>query len=361
MASKIMLWPSPRSKYVKDQNQTLIYYSLLVLGVVMIGLNYYMYSTMYAVKLLLMIVVAIILTRETEILFYSHDKDVSRDVAKDLIKKSYPELTAIIYALLIPVGTPLWLVGLGAVLATLLGKLLFGGFAHMVFHSSLVGVLFVTLGWQQLMTGVEFSNAFDNYLLQLIFDNGFFNETIQIGGLYDPSNMVPALSVFFTDPVTEMYPLIDVFLGIVPGVVGSPLVILLIGGFLVYKKAINWFIPVVLLGAFFVTATITGFVIGEGFYFSLYHLLSGSLLFVALFVATDPITTPMPQTGKWIFAIVAGIVAFFIRNAGEYEEGIIFGVLFMNMLTPMLNTVFKEPKKAPVKKPAPKKEGAASE
>ena len=71
---------------------------------------------------------------------------------------------------MIPIGTPLWLTALGAVLATLLGKLIFGGFHHMVFHSSLVGVMFVTMGWRQLVSGVAFSPAFDNDLIKLIFD-----------------------------------------------------------------------------------------------------------------------------------------------------------------------------------------------
>ncbi len=352
MAAKIMLWPSARSKFVKEKNMDLIYKLLLVLSVVMVLNNYYLYSFMYAVKLLLMIVVAIILTVESEILFYSHDKDIDRTEAKALIKKSYPKLTALIYVLLIPIGTPLWLVGLGAILATFLGKLLFGGFAHMVFHTSLVGVLFVTLGWTQLVDGVAFMTSFDNYLLELIFDNDFFNNTLSIGGLYDPSNYTTSLGMLLNN---DMYSFFDVFHGIVPGIIAPGAVLILIFGFLLYKKAINWITPVTMLGTFLVTAFIIGLLNGYDPIYPLYQLFSGSFLFVLIFVVTDPITTPIPTKGKIIFGLVAGALTMFIRQGVKYEEGVIFAVLFMNMLTPLLNQSLKA--KKPVKKAPPKKVG----
>jgi len=352
MAAKIMLWPSPRSKFVKEPNMKLIYNTLLVLSIIMILNNYYMYSFMYAVKLFLMIVVAIFLTVESEILFYSHDKDIDRQQAKTLIKKSYPKLTALIYVLLIPIGTPLWLVGLGAILATFLGKLLFGGFAHMVFHSSLVGVLFVTLGWTQLVDGVAFMTSFDNYLIDLVFNNSFFNDTLSIGGIFDPNNMTTSLGMLLNN---DMYDFLDVFIGIVPGIVGSGVVLLGIFGFLLYKKAINWITPVVMLGAFLLTALIMGLVNDYDSIYPLYQLFSGAFLFVLIFVVSDPITTPIPTKGKVIFGLIAGSLTMFIRYGVQYEEGVIFAVLFMNMLTPLLNQSFKA--KKPVKKAPPKKVG----
>jgi len=307
---------------------------------------------MYAFKLLLMIIVAIVVTVESEILFYSHDKDISRKDALALIKKSYPKMTALIYVLLIPIGTPLWLVGLGAILGTFLGKLLFGGYAHMIFHTSLVGVLFVTLGWTQLVDGVAFITSFDNYLLELIFDNNFFNETLSIGGKYDPSLITTSLGMLSKN---GMYNIDSVFFGVVPGIVGSGFVLMGIFGFLLYKKAINWITPITMLGTFLITAAIIGLVNEKALMFPLHHLFSGSFLFVLIFVVSDPITTPIPTKGKIIFGIVAGSLTMFIRQGIQYEEGVIFAVLFMNMLTPLLNQSFKA-KKA-VKKSPPKKVG----
>ncbi len=351
MAKKIMLWPSARSKFVKEGNMKLIYRTLLVLTFVMVFLNYYMYGFMYGVKLALMVLVAIVLTKESEILFYSHDKDINRHEAKELIKKSYPELTAIIYALLIPIGTPLWLVGLGAILATLLGKLIFGGFAHMVFHSSLVGVIFVTMGWPQLVDGVTFMTSFDNYLLRLLFDNPFFNETLAIGSIYEPSGVVSAMDILTNNPA---YSFTAISLGVVPGVVGSGLVIVGMFLFLSFKKAVNWITPVTMITSFIIVSVIISLVNGYGFEYILVQLFTGSFLFVAVFIATDPITTPIDDKGKIIFGVIVGALTMLIRNAGEYPEGVYFAIGFMMMLTPMINQSLK---KKPAKKTTPKKVG----
>lgn len=353
MAKQILLWPSERSKYIKADNMKKIYYSLIVLAVIMIFLNYYMFGFIYGVKLGLMVIVSIVITRLTEILFYTHDKDINREEAKELIKKSYPELTAIIYALLIPVGTPLWLVGLGAILATGLGKLIFGGFHHMVFHSSFVGVIFVTLGWPGLVDGVAFINSFDNYLLELIFNNTFFNETLALGGPLHSVEMMTALGQFTQNGT--MYSMDQLFLGLVPGVIGSGLVLLIIFGYLVFKKTINWVTPTFMILSFLVTAFIIGLVNGYDAVYPLYEMFAGSFLFVVIFITTDPITTPIDYRGKIIFAIVAGALTMIIRNAGKYEEGVFFAIGFMMMLTPMINQSFK---KKPEETEVPIKEGA---
>lgn len=349
---KVMLWPSARSKYVKDENMKILFYALVVLSAVMILQNYYLYSFMYGIKLLLMIVVSIILTSEMEILFYTHDKEINRQEAKELIVKSYPKITAMIYALLIPIGTPLWLVGLGAVLATLLGKLIFGGYHHMIFHSSLVGVIMVTLGWTQLVDGVALMTSFDNYLLQLVFDNPFFNETLAIGGQFDPANLTSALGMLLNN---DMYNLGEVFIGLTPGIIGGGLVLLLIFTYFMLKKTIEWVTPVVTIISFLVVAVIVMFSKQYDITYPLYQLFSGAFLFVVIFVVSDPITTPIPLKGKIVFGVIVGALTMFIRLGSQYEEGVVFAVLFMNMLTPLLSEVFKEkrvaqPKKAPVEK-----------
>lgn len=362
MANKVMLWPSARSKFIKENNMSLIYKSLIVLSIVMILLNYYIYGFIYGFKLLLMILVSVVLTVETEILFYTIDKDISRAESKELIQKSYPKVTGLIYVLLIPIGTPLWLVGLGAILATLLGKLLFGGFHHMVFHTSLVGVILVTLGWPGLGNSVVFSTSFDHYLLDLVFGGSFFQETLSIGNMYAPNaipilesiqNVVSESGVFNGVSVLD-YTVLQSFLGVVPGVIGSAFVVIILMVFLIIKKAINWIIPVSMITSFLVIALIIVVSKEYDISFVLYQLFSGSFLFVVLFISTDPITTPIDYRGKIIFGVIAGGLTMLIRNAGTHTEGVFFAIGFMMMLTPMLNQAFtsKPKKKAPKVKEA---------
>ena len=221
----------------------------------------------------------------------------------------------------------------------------------MVFHSSLVGFMFVTEGWKQLVGGVSFMTSFDNFLLELLFDNKFFNETLSIGNVYLPEAATSMEMLFMG---TE-YALENVLLGIAPGIVASGLVIILMAIFLIAKKAINPTVPMIILGSFLVTSYIITMATGEDALFPIYHVFSSGFLFVVIFIASDPITTPIPLKGKIVFGVLVGVITMFIYNGINYKDGklsepIIYGTLFMMMLTPMLNEVFKVKKKI-VKKP----------
>ena len=352
MAKKLMIFPSARSRYLSDKGMKTIYRTLLILAAVMVLQNWYLYSFMHGIKLALMVLLSIVVTRETEILFYSHDKDIDRHQSKELIAKSYPEVTGLLFALLLPVGTPLWLTVIGAILATVVGKLLFGGFHHMVFHTSLVGFLFVTLGWTGLSVNADFANSFDNYLLKLVFDNNFFNNTLSI-------NNAPFAFDALALSSGANYELYELMFGLAPGVLGIG--VLMIGMFiyLLVEKAINWITTVSMVGSLLV---ISFFVAVFSDYnllvFPLYQLFGGMFLFVAIFLASDPITTPIPTIGKVIYGVLAGALTMFIRNGeqfqnGTYIQGVVFAVLFMSMLTPMLNVEFGKKKKKKVVKKEP--------
>lgn len=354
MAKKLMIFPSARSRYLTDQGMKTMYYTLLILAALMVLQNWYLYSFMHGIKLVLMIVLSIVATREVEILFYSHDKDIERAQSKELITKSYPEVTALLFALILPVGTPLWLTVIGAILATVVGKLLFGGYHHMVFHTSLVGFLFVTLGWDGLSINANFANSFDNYLLKLLFDNNFFNNTLSIGSAF--SSDAPLFLSSLGAGGDSVYSLFDMMFGLAPGILGIGIVMLGMFGFLVYKKAINWITTTSMIGSLLVISFIIALFNGYNVvYYPLFQLFGGMFLFVAIFFASDPITTPIPTIGKVIFGILVGAITMFIRNGdtfmnGTYIQGVVFAVLFMSMLTPMLNVELGKKKKKVVKK-----------
>jgi electron transport complex protein RnfD len=71
---------------------------------------------------------------------------------------------------------------------------------------------------------------------------------------------------------------------------------------------------------------------------ALYQILSGGLVFGAVFMATDYVTTPITRTGKMIFALGCGLITFLIRQYGGYPEGVSFAILFMNILTPYIES-----------------------
>ena len=76
--AKIMIMPSARSKFVKDEHMAMIQKMLLLVAFVMVITNWYLFSFMHGIKLILMVFISIVVTREVEIVFYQHDKDIDR-------------------------------------------------------------------------------------------------------------------------------------------------------------------------------------------------------------------------------------------------------------------------------------------
>jgi electron transport complex protein RnfD len=70
---------------------------------------------------------------------------------------------------------------------------------------------------------------------------------------------------------------------------------------------------------------------------ALYHLSSGGLMMGALFIATDPVTSPVGRTGRLIFGVGSGVLIYVIRTWGSFPEAVAFAVLFMNALTPLID------------------------
>ena len=71
----------------------------------------------------------------------------------------------------------------------------------------------------------------------------------------------------------------------------------------------------------------------------LWHLCAGGLLFGAFFMATDPVTSPTTNGGKWAYGIVIGVVTILIRNFTGYVEGVTFAILLGNIVAPILDEV----------------------
>ena len=138
---------------------------------------------------------------------------------------------------------------------------------------------------------------------------------------------------------SQLPPLSDLFMGNVGGSLGETCVpALVLGGlYLIWKKLIDWRIPVFYLATVAVLTGIYGAVMGYPSTFPLYHLFAGGLMIGAFFMATDWVTSPITKKGKIIYAIGLGVLTSLIRLRGSYTEGVCYSILMMNMVTPMID------------------------
>ena len=124
------------------------------------------------------------------------------------------------------------------------------------------------------------------------------------------------------------------FLGFRGGAIGECCIAAILIGFiyLVARRVIHLETPVIMVATVFVLALI----ITNNPMIALYHVLSGGLVFGAVFMATDYVTTPITRTGKMIFAFGCGLITTLIRFYGSYPEGVSFAILLMNILSPYI-------------------------
>ena len=142
-------------------------------------------------------------------------------------------------------------------------------------------------------------------------------------------------------------PVIDLLLGVHGGVLGETCSLAILAGFvwLVATRTINITIPVAYVGTVAVLALVFA-----GPHTVLLHVLGGGLLFGAVFMATDYVTSPFTTKGKIIFGIGMGIITWAIRYWGNMAEGVSYAILLMNLFVPYINDLTRQKPLGGVKK-----------
>jgi len=134
-------------------------------------------------------------------------------------------------------------------------------------------------------------------------------------------------------------PLSDLAFGNVSGSLGetSGLLLLLGGVYLWLRRDLDWRIPVSILLTVVVFSACLGLFDAERFPTPLFSVFSGGLLLGAIYMATDPVTSPVTPRGAWIFGIGVGVLVILIRVFGGLPEGVMYAILLMNAATPLID------------------------
>ena len=237
-----------------------------------------------------------------------------------------PAISAVIYTLIMPAGAPIYAVVLGALFGIVVGKLVFGGLGSNIFNPAAVGMLFAKLCFgSQYVTYVPTwyytvpDVAAGATPLSLINGGGFANIT--------------------------QYPLLDLFLGRIPGALGEVYKITILVGlvYLLIRRSIDYRIVASYLGTVTVLSLIAGLSVWglnkevNPLLFTAYQLLSGGILFGATFMLTDPVTSPINSPSRIIYGMVAAVVTIFIRFFAALPEGVGFSILIANMVAVVLD------------------------
>ena len=231
-------------------------------------------------------------------------------------------VTSILFSLSCPPDLPLWMAAIGISFGIVIGKEIFGGTGKNFLNPALTGRAFLYFAYPAYMSGDAVWTAVDGYsgatMLSLAASEGLPN-------------------------ASEAYTWMESFIGTIPGSIGetSTLAILLGGSVLLYMKIAAWRIVAGILVGSMVLSELFNLFNSDNPMFSLpfyWHWVIGGFAFGAIFMATDPVSAAMTNSGKFWYGILIGVMVILIRVANPaFPEGMMLAILFANLFAPLFD------------------------
>ncbi|MBN2780525.1 MAG: RnfABCDGE type electron transport complex subunit D [Candidatus Marinimicrobia bacterium] len=236
-------------------------------------------------------------------------------------------LTGLLLALTLPPTFPIAGTALGAVVAIVFGKMVFGGLGANIFNPALIGRAFLQASFPVKIT---------TWTLPALSGSGAYYDLITSKAVDTVTGATPLGLMKFEGIGTHLKPLL---FGNIGGCIGetSAIAILIGGLLLVILRVADWRIPLSYIGTVFVFSGALWLIDPAAYPDPLFMILSGGLMLGAFFMATDMVTSPVTPLGTWIYGIGMGVFLVVIRIWGGLPEGVMYSILFMNGLVPLLN------------------------
>ncbi|MDG5498751.1 NADH:ubiquinone reductase (Na(+)-transporting) subunit B [Marinobacter sp. BGYM27] len=232
-------------------------------------------------------------------------------------------VTSILFALICPPTIPLWQVALGITFGVVIGKEVFGGTGKNFLNPALSGRAFLYFAYPAQMSGDTVWTAIDG-----------FSGATPLGEAAVAGLEVVQQSVSWT----------SAFLGTIQGSIGetSTLAILIGGGVLLMMKIASYrIVGGVMIGMIATSLLMNAIGSESNPMFAVpphWHLVLGGFAFGMMFMATDPVSSAMTNTGKWTFGILVGLMTVLIRVVNPaFPEGIMLAILFGNLFAPLMD------------------------
>lgn len=307
MTEKFIVGPSPHVLGPKSVSSVMWDVVIALIPVSIVGILYFGLNALLVLltsTLTAMVVEALVLKRNLK--------------PASIVGDGSAAVSGLILGLILPPSVPLWLAALASAVAILLGKQAFGGLGNNIFNPALVARAFVFMSWPVLMTTWHLPLSLGQWTTRLGAD--VVSSATPLGGAEAG--------------------LLDMFTGQIGGCIGetSAAAILLGAVYLLLKGHIDWRAPVGYVGSAALFAAAASLIDGS---FSLqvvgFQIMAGGLLFAAVYMITDMVTSPVTKTGRLVFGIGCGIITMTVRLYLSAPEGVTYAILFMNAMVPLID------------------------
>lgn len=245
-------------------------------------------------------------------------------------------VTGMLVPLIVPIDIPLWMLAVAVVFGVVIGKEVFGGTGMNILNPALTIRAFLFFAYPTWMSG----------------DKVWVHEAVERAGTPDAISGETILGSYAQNAATINYDYTDMFLGFIPGSVGETSKILIIVGalFLIFTKIGSWriilstIVGALAMGLIFNGVVDAGWIDDTSKFYGLMsvpfwqHLIIGSILFGAVYMATDPVTASQTNKGKYIYGFLIGFISIMIRVFNPaYPEGVFLAILLMNVFAPTID------------------------
>ena len=244
-------------------------------------------------------------------------------------------VTGMLVPLIVPVDLPLWMLAVAVAFGVVIGKEVFGGTGMNILNPALTIRAFLFFAYPTWMSG----------------DKVWVHGAVERAGTADAISGETILGSY-AQSQDVLYNYADMFFGLIPGSIGETSKFLIVFGalFLIFTKVGSWriilstLIGALAMGLIFNGVVDAGIISSSSKFYGLMsvpfwqHLIIGSILFGAVYMATDPVTAAQTNKGKWIYGFLIGFISIMIRVFNPaYPEGVFLAILLMNVFAPTID------------------------
>lgn len=291
------------------------------------------------------------ITLVAALVFESMSLYIMRKPQRPFLMDGSALLTGWLLAMTLPPWAPWWIGVVGAFLAIVIGKQVFGGIGQNLFNPAMVARVALLISFPLEMTSYTtaqplFSDQAPDLLNSLAITFGSGSTLFDAVSSATPLGHVKTelgRGIGLDQAMTGTDGYSALFVGTANGSLGEISALLLIPGglLLIWLRIISWHIPVAMLGTLALLATVMHLIDPNSYASASFHLLSGAAILGAFFIATDLVTSPVSNTGKLVFGAGCGALVYLIRTFAGYPEGVAFAVMLMNACTPLIDHYIK--------------------
>ncbi len=252
-------------------------------------------------------------------------------------------VTCLLYGLSLPPMVPLWIAAIGIVFAVAVAKEMFGGFGRNIFNPAIAGRLFVYISFPLQLQQTWATPNVPGFL------QGVFG--MDVTGSATPLIVMEREGAGALD-------FWQMFFGFRLGSMGETAswLILAAAVYLIVTKTAQWRL---IVSTFFSALALHAglYIAGLSDLVPHFAMISGSILYVSVFMSTDPVSAPNKPASQWLYGALIGSVTVLVRVFAGFPEGTSFGVLIGNTFASLIDELMPKPKAKP-RKPTSKQPAA---